>query len=53
MRGMAALFIAVSLIASITLSAIAPARAETDAEIERLVPRAGADRLRRDLRALS
>ena len=39
MRGMAALLIAVSLIASSMLSAVAPARAETDAEIEQIVRR--------------
>ena len=39
MRGMAALFIAVSLTASCMLSSTAPARAETDAEIEQIVRR--------------
>src|SRR5256886_6485591 len=39
MRCMAAGLIAVSLIASATLSAAAPARAETDAEIEQIVRR--------------
>ena len=39
MRGMAALFIAGSLTASCMLSAMTPARAETDAEIEQIVRR--------------
>ena len=39
MRGIAALVIAGSLIASVTLSAAVPARAETDAEIEQIVRR--------------
>ena len=39
MRGTAALLIAVSLTASCMLSAMTPARAETDAEIEQIVRR--------------
>ena len=39
MRGIAATLIAGSLIASVTLSSTAPARAETDAEIEQIVRR--------------
>src|SRR5215831_14627150 len=39
MRGMAALVIAGSLTASCMLSAVTPARAETDAEIEQIVRR--------------
>ena len=39
MRGIAALVIAGSLIASVTLSAAVPARAETDAETEQIVRR--------------